>query len=75
MFNRGQIVKSKLRTETHPLFLMVLTDPIPIEEQFNAVVLVDYGSEDPDYPTGGLADNWNTSYFELSSWDKVKQFL
>jgi len=84
MFIQGQIVKSKLRTETHPLFLMVLSNLIPIEEQidtflieeqFNAVVLGDFGSIEPDYPTGGLADNWNTSNFELSSWDEFKQFL
>lgn len=72
MFNRGQIVKSKLRTETHPLFLMVLADPNPIKEQFNAVVLYDksYCND-----IGEPSNDWNTNKFELSSWNEVKQFI
>lgn len=41
MFNQGDIVKCKLRSNKAPLFLMVIYDLKPNEIQFNAVVIKD----------------------------------
>jgi hypothetical protein len=72
MFLQGEIVKSKTRTKGHELFLMVLFDPNPSSDQFNAVVLKDFkGDEEP----GRVSNVWNTSKFNLSSWGELKSLI
>tara|TARA_Y100000356_G_C11057534_1_gene182076 strand:- start:38 stop:262 length:225 start_codon:yes stop_codon:yes gene_type:complete len=60
-FKKGDIVKSKLRTNPLPIYLLVLEDPLPSEIQFNAVVLYDPSDT---YDKGDIANNWNTKHFE-----------
>lgn len=63
MFKKGEIVKSKNRTEGHELFLLVLYDPSPSPIQFNAVVIKDLVNEEEN---GLIANNWNTEQFVIS---------
>ena len=72
MLSKGQIVKSKQRTEKYQLFLMVVLDPRPSSSQFNAVVLKDFSG---DEEVGSIANNWNAEKFEVSGWDELKKFL
>ena len=77
MFKQGQIVKSKQRTESAQLFVMVLFDREPSDTQFNGVVIKDKGNCGDDYEaeTGYVTNVWNTSQFELTSWEEVKPYL
>jgi len=77
MFKQGQIVKSKQRTESAQLFVMVLFDRMPSDTQFNGVVIKDMANCGDDYEaeTGYVTNVWNTSQFELTSWEEVKPFL
>jgi hypothetical protein len=70
MFLQGEIVKSIRRTESSPLFLMVLFDPKG-KEQFNAVVLYDAIGE---HESGSVSNVWNYPSFVLSNWDEFKRF-
>ena len=72
MLSKGQIVKSKQRTEKYQLFLMVVLDPRPSSSQFNAVILKDFSNNED---VGYVANDWNTKHFELSGWDELKKFL
>lgn len=62
-FKQGQFVKAKGRTEHHELFLIVVFDPDPSDDQFQAVVICDRVNI---YKLGDIANNWNCSGFELS---------
>ena len=77
MFKQGQIVKSKQRTESAQLFVMVLSDRTPSDIQFNGVVIKDMANCGDDYgaETGYVTNVWNTERFELTSWEEVKPFL
>lgn len=70
--NVGDLVKSKLRNEEYPLFLMVLHDDNPSILQFNAVVIKDTTD---DFNSGEISNVWNTDRFELCTWDDIKTFL
>ena len=59
----GGILKSKLRTEDHPLYVMVLHE-YELEKsptQFKGVVLADYGHE---HKRGDKSNSWNKCHFE-----------
>ena len=78
MFLQGEILKSKERSEAYPKFVMVLFDRSPIQTQFNAVVLFCKSSSDElseDEEAGYVANNWNTSMWERSSWEEVKRWV
>lgn len=77
MFKQGEIVKSKQRTKSAQLFVMVLFDRTPSDTQFNGVVIKDMANCGDDYEaeTGYVTNVWNTSQFELTSWEEVKPFL
>jgi len=77
MFKQGQIVKSKQRTESAQLFVMVLFDRVPSDTQFNGVVIKDMANCGDDYEAedGYVTNVWNTSQFEVTSWEEVKPFL
>ncbi|OIN59795.1 hypothetical protein [Arsenicibacter rosenii] len=77
MFKPGTVVKSRLRTEKHPLFLIVVDEYREDESDllsFKAVVLTDKGNGDEYYP-GELSNAWNTPNFIVSSWAEVKEYL
>lgn len=90
MFIQGDIVKSKLRTKNAPLFLMVIDESEKSEDQFNAVVLKDLSRNirfcdcekserecfcDIERKSGYVSNAWNTSKFELTTFDDLKSFL
>lgn len=77
MFKQGQIVKSKQRTESAQLFVMVLFDREPSDSQFNGVVIKDmsYCGDGYEAEAGYVTNIWNTEQFELTSWVEVKTFL
>lgn len=78
MFIQGDIVKSKLRTEEYPYFVMVLLDRNPDPAQFNGVVLFCKSSSDtlnPDEKTGYVTNTWNTLMWEKSSWEELKKWI
>lgn len=74
---QGDLVKSRLRSDEYPLFLMVLADKNPNDTQFNGVVIKDMANCGDDYEaeTGYVTNVWNTEQFELTSWEEVKPFL
>lgn len=72
MFLQGEIVKSKSRTEEYPLFLMVLFDKSPSQDQFNAVVLLDKNNEEEP---GEVSNVWNYDKFQLTDWDDFKKYV
>jgi len=69
MFKQGEIVKSKQRTETAQLFVMVLVDKAPSDTQFNVVVIKDMSDcgDEFETETGYVTNVWNTSQFELTT--------
>lgn len=82
MFKQGQIVKSNTRTNEYPLFLMVIADPNPISEQFNAIVIYDHsiihdeeGEKDYQKMPGFTSNNWNTLAFIECGWSEIKKYL
>lgn len=77
MFKQGDLVKSKQRTKTSPLFLMVLFGTLS-HKQFKGVVIKDmlhFGGDDWESESGYVANNWNISQFELTNWEEVKMFI
>jgi len=81
-FKQGQIVKSNLRTEEYPLFVMVLFDKDPSKTQFNGVILIDYSATLDenneicyDEAPGYVTNVWNTDKFDLSDWNEVKKLV
>jgi hypothetical protein len=78
MFLQGEILKSKERSEAYPKFVMVLFDKSPSQTQFNAVVIFCKSPSDElseDEEAGYTANNWNTSMWEMSSWEEVKRWV
>jgi len=78
MFLQGEILKSKVRSDNYPKFVMVLFDRNPSQTQFNAVVIFCKSSSDElsdDEEAGYIANNWNTSMWERSNWGEVKQWI
>lgn len=78
MFLQGEILKSKERSDNYPKFVMVLFDPKPDPTQFKAVVLFCKSPSDElldNEETGYVADNFNTSMWELSNWEEVKRWV
>lgn len=78
MFLQGEILKSKERTELYPKFVMVLYDKEPSETQFNGVVILCKSSLDEllhDEESGFIANNWNTSMWEKTTWEEVKKWI
>ena len=74
MFLTGQIVKSKVRTEKYPYFVMVLDDPQPSQTQFKGVVLKCISADgelDQDEKAGYVTDVFNTHMWELSSLEEM----
>jgi len=78
MYTQGEILKSKERSEKYPKFVIVLFDRNPSQTQFNAVVIFcksTSGELSEDEEVGYVANNWNTSMWERSSWEEVKRWI
>ncbi|MGV6816176.1 MAG: hypothetical protein ACWA44_02770 [Thiotrichales bacterium] len=71
-------MKSKLRTEAYPWFVMVLNDPDPKRDQFRAVVIfckTPWKKFEEDEKPGFESNTWNISKWERSSWEEVKRWI
>jgi len=77
MFKQGDLVKSKDRTESAQLFVMVLFDRTPSKTQFNGVVIKDMTDCGESFETesGFISNSWNTDHFEKVSWEEIKPYL
>jgi len=72
MFLQGEIYKINTRTKDYPLFVMVLFDPEPDREMFNAVVIRDVADS---HEAGNMANNWFKKDFTLTDWQEVKRWI
>lgn len=73
IYKRGNVLKSTIRTDKKPLFVMVVEDEAykltATEYQFSAVVLHDCGEFEK---TAQVANNWNKRKWELTNMDQIE---
>ena len=75
MYKQGNVLKSTIRSDKIPLFIMVLEDAAynltATGDQFSAVVLHDCSKGSVGEP-GQVANNWNKSKWGLSNIDEIE---